>query len=166
MGDLERIRSTLENIQDLEPTRSCFDPGQSNGIRYFHQIPDPKRIPLDPFLTTLWRCATGPPQSRYATQPEGFFTSRLFLLLLCQCTGSEFTQHNLTENDPNSPCPSESMRPIPDPNWIPFDQALTNQGPMRIHLFASGSGTTPTHPVCLSPCNRSQIPPGSPLTTL
>ena len=35
----------------------------------------------------------------------GSFTSTLALLVLCQCTGSEFTQHNLTELDPRASHP-------------------------------------------------------------
>ena len=46
----------LENIPDPspDPTGSCFDPAQNKGSGIFHQIPDPNRIPPDPFLTTLW----------------------------------------------------------------------------------------------------------------
>ena len=49
---------------------------------------------------------------------RGSFPSTLALLLLssCQCTGSEFTQHNLTELDPyDPPCPSQSLRPTTRP---------------------------------------------------
>ena len=52
----------------------------------------------------------------------GSFTSTLALLLLCQCTGSEFTQHNLTELDPYPPCSSQSQSLRPDPHRPPPDR--------------------------------------------
>ena len=45
---------------------------------------------------------------------RGSVASTLALLLLCQCTGSEFTQHNQNELVPNPPCDeSESSAAAP-----------------------------------------------------
>ena len=106
MGDQERIlpdpRKLTGSGSDPDPVLTMVK-ARGSGISSFHRIPDPNWILLDPFLTTLWGPDCALLNLSMPHKLRGSFTSTIALLLLCQCSGSEFTQHNLTKLDPPHP---------------------------------------------------------------